>query len=230
MAKKAKKNVVEIEPPPTMLAGSYTQETAGNLLRKNGVMLRHKDVKKELFSKDSIYKQLMLLPALAIHNQNLVLRIMHTKNYVQEKLTNIIFAVTAVRAKDPSNKKPLSEKRQSLYTKVQKRCNVTSREVFQLSRRHETLYTEIFEKVGQNIEAWRKLCRDSAETITQALRDKGFELPKNFSELLQKHLECSGSNEISANELSEMNIKSKLDYAEMALVCALKEAEKHGDN
>jgi hypothetical protein len=43
-------------------------------------------------------------------------------------------------------------------------------------------------------------------------------------------LERSGSNEISANDLSNMNIKGKLDYAEMALVCALKEVETNGNN
>jgi len=228
MAKKAKKQLIEADITPARLAGSYTQETAGNLLRKNGVMLRHKEVKKELFSKDSIYRQLMHLPALAIHNQTLILRVIQAKEYVQEKLTNIIFAVTAVKARNPGIQKPLSEKRQEIYSKIQENSKVIARDARQLSKQHNQLYAATFDKMSAHIKKWRKLCGDSALEITNALREKGFELPDDFADILQKHLERSGSNEISANELSAMNIKNKPGYAEMALVCALKEVENDG--
>src|ERR1700733_13845112 len=111
---------------PIVLPESYTLETGAGILQQQGLHLRHKDLATELTTTQSIYKQLLQLPALIIYNQSLVDRANNANEYLQEQIINIIFAVNEVRAKFPNINKPLSEKRIAEYEKIQGTTNVTA--------------------------------------------------------------------------------------------------------
>lgn len=232
MAKAAKKTKIEEKTKSlsSILPSSYTKETAGNLLKAYGLHFRHKDIVNELFTKKSVYKQMLRLPALVIYNQSIINRIIASKNYLQEKITNIIFAVTAVRANNPHIEKPLSQKRQEDYSFIQNLNNQTSEEAIDLAIEHDKVRDEIFDKLYDQIHDWRDSCRETAAAITNNLNENGFNLNETFVDILQKHLERPGMNQLSVNELNEMNIKEPLNHAEIALVCALREVEKHGSD
>lgn len=206
-----------------VLPESYTLETGSGILQRQGIIFRHKDLAAELTTSQSIYKQLLQLPALIIYNQSLVDRAKNANEYLQEQIINIIFAVNEVRAKQPENQKPLSARRTEEYNTIQATTYNTSEALFELEKIHHTLKENMYTRLKSQLREWKDLCREAADTLTDALVKEGLQLPDNFQDILSKHLQRAGTNKIHPDELKEFNLKEKLSYAEQALVCALKE-------
>ncbi len=222
-----KKAMAAVTHTNNILPASYTKETACNLLGTYGLTFRHKDITQELFSKDSIYKQLLKVPAIAMHNQSLLMRIMETQNYVKERLTNIIFAVTAVKAHDPELKKPLSQKRQETYGQIQQMQNAQEAIADELAGRHDASRNEVYSKLYDQILDWHNLCYNTSRIITDKLIESGMSLPVDFADILLKHLERPGANRLSVEEKNALGVSQDLSSAELALACALKEVSEN---
>lgn len=214
--------------PPVVIPESYTLETGGGILKQQGVNLRHKDLAAELTTHQSIYKQLLKLPALIIYNQSLIDRAENANEYLQEQLINIIFAVNEVRAKHPHIQNPLSEKRLKEYDQIQAITAQTSDDLFELEKIHGQLKETMYVRLKSQIQKWQSLCDEAAEKLTTTLLKEGIALPENFQRILSKHLQRAGTNKIDPNELKAMNLNEKLSYTEKALACALKEVNYHG--
>lgn len=211
-----------------VLPESYTLETGGGILKRQGVNLRHKELAMELTTSESIYKQLLQLPALIIYNQSLIDRTTEANEYLQEQIINIIFAVNEVKAKHPHVTNPLSAKRLDEYDKIQGTTSETSDELFELEKVHNQLKETTYKQLKTQIIEWQKLCKEGAEKLTETLLQQGLKLPENFSDILAKHLQRAGTNKIAPEELKDLSPKGKLSYAEQALFCALKEVNYHG--
>lgn len=212
---------------PVVLPESYTLETGGGILKQQGVHLRHKDLAAELTTTQSIYKQLLHLPALIIYNQSLIDRAENANEYLQEQIINIIFSVNEVKAKYPDIKNPLSEKRLDEYEKIQAITAQTSDDLFELEKIHGQLKETMYARLKSQIEKWQNLCDEAADKLTNTLLKEGLNLPENFRRILSKHLQRAGTNKIEPNELKALNLKEKLSYTEQALACALREVNYH---
>lgn len=229
MAKRANRTVTsKPKIAKRILPESYTLETSHGILQQQGVHLRHKELAAELTAANSLYKQLLQLPALIIYNQSLLERADNACDFLIEQIVNIAYAMTEVSAKYPTIPKPLTEKRLSLYQTIQNLTEENSNILHELSMKHIDFKYEVFDKLKADLGKWKALCRQSAEKLTAIVKNQGIEVPVYFPEILAKHLERAGTNSIKPEELHKLNIKGKLSYAEQAMICALSEVNANG--
>ena len=168
------------------------------------------------------------MPALFIYNDYLINQCYNMEYYCADQVMNMVFATSTAKAQHKEGKSPISKERGDRIYKLQTKSNDNVHALDSLMEQHNRALQDYNSLANSKVKQWHELVSDHVQQIIAKLQEMGFSLSENFKATLQKNLNKQGSDrEISAEDVSEYEIKKQLSSIENAIVSSLIAEVKH---
>ena len=209
-------------PAKETVLSTYLSITAQNILKKYGVKLTRLELQDQLFSKGSLYREILRLIAPTLYNQMLIEQNDEIDYYCQKELTDIAFANQVELAKSDGARSLSPEQTAQLQT-LQYQQETQSSKLTELKAKQAENNHKLDQLISQELKKWDLLNEDCAKKISQTLRDQGVDISDDFEARLSARLKQSAESDLSEATMKALKLKGTIHPINKAVITTLLE-------
>ncbi len=199
------------------LLSSYGLMTAEKILRKLNVRLSPYVIRLTVHQANSFYYHLLKLPAMIIFNGLVYDQAHDLQTLLQQRMIHYLYSAEAKKSEGEPGQQYRAEMediRLKLvdfnddFAEFSKKCDVTERMVLT--------------KLREKAKAWKELSEQTSLKLTQELKEKGHNIPEQFSSYLATLIRQEGIGiELSKAQLKDYQIVGEPNFIQKSMVYLL---------